>query len=67
MNFVTLFLRMKNVHLLKDVGMIPYILHRDYGVDSTMVSMKNEEKYPFLNKEVSGLKMRFLPENSFSM
>ena len=66
MNFVTLFLRMKNVHLLKDVGMIPYILHRDYGVDACMVSMKNEEKYPYLDKEVRGLKMRFLPENRFS-
>ena len=57
---------MKNVHLLKDVGMIPYILHRDYGVDACMVSMKNEEKYPYLDKEVRGLKMRFLPENRFS-
>ncbi len=61
MRFVTLFLRMKNVHLLKDVGMIPYMLMRDYGVDSTMVCLKNETEYPYLEKEVKGLKIRFLP------
>ncbi len=62
MRFVTLFLRMKNVHLLKDVGMIPYMLMRDYGVDSTMVCVKNEEEYSYLDKEVKGLKIRFLPK-----
>ncbi len=66
MNFVTLFLRLKNVHLLKDVGMIPYMLMRDYGFDSTMVSMKNEPEYPYLENEVKGLRLRFLPENSIS-
>ncbi len=66
MRFVTLFLRMKNVHLLKDVGMIPYILMRDYGVDSTMVCMKNEAEYKYLEKEVKGLKIRFLPQDKFS-
>ncbi len=62
MRFVTLFLRMKNVHLLKDVGMIPYLLNRDYGYDSTVVCLRNEEKYPYLDQEVKGLKMEFLDE-----
>lgn len=66
MTFVTLFLRLKNVHLLKDVGMIPYYLMRDHGMKSTMVCMRNEEEYPFLDKEVKGLKIRFLPENKYS-
>ncbi len=60
MKFVTLFTRLKNVHLLKDVGMIPYMLMRDYGYDCTMVSMKNEKEYPYLDNEVKGLKLRFL-------
>ncbi|MCR4907846.1 MAG: glycosyltransferase family 4 protein [Lachnospiraceae bacterium] len=60
MVFVTLFTRLKNVHLLKDVGMIPYILHRDHGVDSTVVSFRNEESYPYLDREVKGLKLKFL-------
>lgn len=66
MRFVTLFLRMKNVHLLKDVGMIPYMLMRDYGVDSTMVCMKNESDYSYLEDKVKGLKIRFLPHDRFS-
>ncbi|MCR4589520.1 MAG: glycosyltransferase family 4 protein [Lachnospiraceae bacterium] len=66
MKFVTLFLRMKNVHLLKDVGMIPYMLYRDYGADSTMVCMKNEAEYSYLNREVKGLKIRFLPRHRLS-
>ena len=66
MVFVTLFTRLKNVHLLKDVGMIPYMLHRDYGVDSTIVSLKNEEEYPFFYKEVKGLKHEFLPHDRLS-
>ncbi len=57
---------MKNVHLLKDVGMIPYLLHRDYGFDSTLAGMKNEESYSYIDKEVRGLKLRFLPESRIS-
>ncbi|SKB57325.1 Glycosyltransferase involved in cell wall bisynthesis [Lachnospiraceae bacterium] len=66
MVFVTLFTRLENVHLLKDVGMIPYILNRDYGVESILVSARNEADYPYIRNEVKGLKMRFLPKNSVS-
>ncbi len=66
MKFVTLFLRLRNVHLLKDVGMIPYLLHRDYGFDSTVVGLKNEEEYPYLEDEVKGLKVRFLTKSRLS-
>ena len=60
MVFVTLFTRLKNVHLLKDVGMIPYLLHTGHGVNSTVVAFRNEEDYPYLEKEVKGLKLRFI-------
>ena len=60
MVFVTLFTRLKNVHLLKDVGMIPYLLHTGHGVNSTVVSFKNEDEYPYLDNEVKGLKLRFI-------
>ncbi len=60
MVFVTVFTRLKNVHLLKDVGMIPYLLYRYHGVNSTVVSFKNEEEYPYLEKEVKGLKLKFI-------
>lgn len=58
--FVTIFPASLNVHLLKDVGMVPYILHRDYGFDSLLVTFKNEQKYSALDNEVRGLKIHFI-------
>ena len=66
MVFVTLFTRLENVHLLKDVGMIPYILHRDHGVESIVVSARNEEDYPYIRNEVKGLKLQFLKKHPVS-
>lgn len=60
--FVTLFLSTSNVHLLKDVGMIPFCMYRDYGYDSTLVCFRNGEEYPSLEDEVKGLKIRFLEQ-----
>ena len=58
--FVTLFPAAENVHLLKDVGIIPYIMHRDYGYDSTLVCFHNSAIYSALEDEVKGLKIEFL-------
>lgn len=63
-SFVTLFPASQNVHLLKDVGMIPYIMYRDYGYDSTLVCFPNEESYPALEREVKGLKIHFLKKDT---
>ncbi|MDH6358707.1 glycosyltransferase family 4 protein [Parabacteroides sp. PF5-9] len=60
--FVSLFPGSENMHLLKDVGMIPYVLYRDYGYDSTLVTFENGD-YPSLEKEVKGLKLRFMGKN----
>lgn len=61
-HFVTLFPASLNVHLLKDVGMVPFVMYRDYGYDATLVCLRNEETYPALEREVKGLKISFLPE-----
>jgi len=53
-----------NVHLLKDVGMIPYVLFRDYGYDSTLVAFQNEANYFALEKEVKGLKIEYIESDS---
>lgn len=60
MNFVTLFPETENVHLLKDVGMIPYILFKHCGYDSTLACYKNSSNYTFLDNEVKGLKIDFI-------
>ncbi|MBP2032212.1 glycosyltransferase involved in cell wall biosynthesis [Clostridium algifaecis] len=59
MNFVTIFPETENVHLIKDVGMIPYIMYQKFGINSTIVCYKNGE-YPYLNNEVKGLKIDFI-------
>lgn len=60
--FVTLFPAATNVHLLKDVGMIPFCMYRDYGYHATLVCLRNEAAYPALEREVKGLKIHFLPD-----
>lgn len=57
--FLTLFPDTENVHLIKDVGMIPYVLYKEYGYDSTIASFENG-KYPYMSKEVLGLKQIFI-------
>ncbi|MCT4597616.1 MAG: glycosyltransferase [Vallitalea sp.] len=58
--FVTLLLPgIKNVHLIKDVGMIPYIMYKYYGYDSSIVVGKGEE-FPYTKKEVKGLKLNYI-------
>lgn len=59
-NFVTLFPRCENVHLTKDVGMIPYTLYKYYNYNSIIVCYKNSDKYEYLDKEVKGLKIEHL-------
>lgn len=65
MKFVTLFLKTENVHLLKDVGMIPYHLMKDHGVDSTLVTYRNSEEYSYADNEVRGLKLEFVKRTRF--
>lgn len=57
MKFVTLFPDTKNVHLLKDLGMIPCMLHRLYGYDSYVATKLDANGYPYLEKEAKGLKL----------
>lgn len=57
--FVTIFPETDNSHLTKDVGMIPYIMYKNFNFDSKIVCYKNGE-YPYLKKEVKGLKIEFI-------
>lgn len=59
MRFVTLFPEAENIHLTKDVGAIPYTLHRDYEVDSSIVCFENGS-YDYLDAYVKGLQVEFL-------
>ena len=65
-NFVTLFPRIENIHLIKDVGMIPYCMSKYYGYDSYIVLYKNKD-YPYLKlNEFSYLKKMYFPLKLFN-
>jgi hypothetical protein len=48
--FVTIFTETENFHLVKDVGQIPYFMYKTEGYDAELISYKNNEEYPYLNK-----------------
>ena len=64
--FVTLFPVAENVHLTKDVGMIPYIMGRDYGYDASLVCFTNgvypthKHLMPFLNLTLLGENRKYI-------
>lgn len=58
--FVTIFTDAENFHLVKDVGQIPYFMYKTEGYDAELISYRNNKEYPYLNKEVKGLKLNFI-------
>jgi glycosyltransferase involved in cell wall biosynthesis len=58
--FVTIFTETENFHLVKDVGQIPFFMYKTEGYDAELISYRNNEEYPFLHKEVQGLKLNFI-------
>lgn len=57
--FVTFFPLCENIHLTKDIGMMPFIMARDHGYTSYIICYKNGD-YPYLDREVSGVGLIFL-------
>ena len=53
-----------NQQLLKDCGLVPYLLHKNHGFRSVMVGLKVDENYPYLKKYLQGLELDFLPEDT---
>lgn len=60
MKFVTLFPQTRNVHLLKDIGMIPYQLYKQYGWDAQIACYEDAQGYEYVENEVKGLKLEFI-------
>lgn len=68
MRYYMQYLKTRNVNLVKDMGTIPFKLYSNHGVDATVVTYKNGE-YPYLEKEVKGLKIDFVKKifHSFTL
>ncbi len=60
--YVMTYGRWGNQQLLKDCGIIPYLLHKNHGFRAVMVGggKFESEKFPYLEKYVRGLEMDFL-------
>lgn len=54
--FVTLFPELENVHLMKDVGLVPYVMFKEFGYDSYIASYRSD-KLEYLKTNVKGLKI----------
>lgn len=63
--FVTMFPRIENIHLIKDVGMIPYSMKKYYGFNSKIVIYKNGN-YPYLNEDTFNLPYLTFPLKKFN-
>ena len=59
LKYCVLFPKAENVHLIKDVGMFAFKLHKLYGIES-YVACLNNGSYPYLDNEVKGLKLDFI-------
>lgn len=57
--FVTLFPLTHNIQLVKDVGMIPYWMHKNHYYDAYVACYDND-KYDYLLSDVIGLKIKFI-------
>ncbi len=53
-----------NRQLLKNCGLVPYLLHKNHDFRSVMVGCKVDANYPYLKKYLRGLELDFLPEDS---
>jgi glycosyltransferase involved in cell wall biosynthesis len=60
--FVTLFCyKIQNVHLTKDIGMIPFMFFKTLKMDSELVTIENKgEIFKSIKNEVIGLKLTFI-------
>ena len=68
MRYCVLYPNTKNVNLVKEMGMIPYKLHKKFGYDAK-IACYNLDEYTYLNEEVKGLKIDFIEEkyNNYSL
>ena len=55
----------KNVHLMKDCGLVPYYFYKLYGYEAIMVTPVMDE-YIYQDTYVKGLKIDFIDEDTTS-
>ncbi|MEQ1105972.1 glycosyltransferase family 4 protein [Acinetobacter ursingii] len=54
-SFICIFPQGKNIHLIKDVGMIPFLLGKEGYYNTTIAFYEDQKNLPYLMREVEGL------------
>ena len=63
--FLTIFPLTENVHLTKDVVMIPYVLYKEFGYESTIATYKNNNTNYICISKIRNYSCVFFIYNSF--
>lgn len=60
--FVTLYYKgIQNAYMVKDIGQLPYALHKYYGYEAVLAGPPKDDAYPLLETETPGLQLDFIP------
>lgn len=60
-NFICVFPQGENIHLIKDVGMIPFVLGKEGYYNTTIAFYEDQINLPYLQNEVNGLNYKKIP------
>ncbi|MEQ1308514.1 glycosyltransferase [Acinetobacter bereziniae] len=60
-NFICIFPQGENIHLIKDVGMIPFVLGKEGYYNTTIAFYEDQINLPYLRNEVNGLNYERIP------
>ncbi len=60
--FVTIFDKANNVHLIKDVGQIPWMMHHLFDYDAAIVTHRKGIQFDYLQTETKGLNLIEVPK-----
>jgi glycosyltransferase involved in cell wall biosynthesis len=60
LRLVLLFERLQNFHLLKDVGLVPYLLGSELACTTEIVCFNDNEEWPYLVSPLADLDVRFI-------
>ncbi len=57
---ITIFRDLENAHLCKDVGMIPFLLHKYHGYTAVVATYNRNRTYEYLENELNGLQVVYI-------
>ncbi len=59
-NLLYVFLRARNIHLIKETGMIPFYFKEMFNFNSSILTYQNDDSYPYLDRYCKGVELIFI-------